>query len=456
MIGITNILVALQALLWMLLAYPLTALEKDQEAAALFAARDYYHAAEIYEKMLHQDLPPWEMAAVQYNLGTTKLALQDWEGARHQFQSIPPDSIASPYLLVRLVENIGLTYLVQAEEKSDDIEMQIYMIKLGIYYIEQAQQINCEWQQAEKKHQTICTPSAEFDIFHRQGLLQLLKTRQRQREALVSSLPKMKNDPGQILAFESQMLLLDDPLSLSLAEKLVETHLNVRSAFPSAASFEQGSHLLNTGLSLLKAQNDPLARYYFLSYRYLLEETSKEKSEPSSTPITVLREAISTAKKALFLHRLTSLANPPETMKKEIDTTLIKAQQGTVEQSAPFIPAVLKQEVERFRKIGEIRFTRCQEHPWEKVLPLFEIGYQNAQSAYQSNLSPAPQSLHRQEETVQNWQKALKLLEENETKQPEESNQSPEATQKLLQSLQEMELEDKPEKPFVPLESHTW
>lgn len=538
-------------LFWLLFSNILTALDEDREAAAFFAARDYYRAEEIYEKMMHRDLPPWKMAAVQYNLGTTKLALNDWENARHLFQSISPNSISSPYLLEYLVENIGLTYILQANsliDKSDDIEMQIYLTKLGVYYIEEAHHIGCEWHDAEKKYQTVCTPTAEFEFFHRHGLLQLLQARQKQRETLFNNaegialitllmegterlaatldwtekapheyaswllksgdslsplwakiknlseledaldrytqaldeiskhkfdqsleslsavhtllegyLSTLKSGQEQILSLEAQILLLDDPLSLSLAEKLLAAHKKYQSTFTAVDSFKEGSRLLEEGITYLKAQNDSLARYYFLRYRYFLQDTFKDKSEIDSSPIMVLRSALDRAKQTLFLHRLASVAKPPVlTKKNQIVSTLLQFQQQAVEQSTLFVPAVLAQEAERFQQMGLIRFSRCQEQPWIKVMPLFETGYRNALLAYQSTLFPTPLALHRQEETVQNWERALKLITEHETQPPVEPQQSPEATQQTLQSLQEMELEDKPEKPYVPLELHSW
>lgn len=537
---------------FLLLSSQVVALEDEIEASVYFAAKDYAHAADLYEKMTHRDFPAWQKAAILYNFGTAKLAEQDWEGAREIFQSIDPNGISSQKLLEFLVANIGLTYLLQAESITSvptQFDMKIYSIKLGLYFLQQASVISCEWQKAQGIPPSQCLVPPEFANFIKQGTVQLYQARQQQREfflnqadfmtllalleqgienlskaiknvekldgkkyakslfsagsnlislwkqaekkaprefkisalyekyisamvalqqsdfsdslkllsAIYSELEEYlistKDYPIKALMMHYQLALFEDPISIVTLQNLLEEQKKLQQLSKNEL-VSQSLPYLEKSLELLLAENEPLARFFLImGYAFFQDQ----ENESLSTPRSLLENALTIAKRSLFLHRLAIIAPAVDTLKKEIDGIVKEVQNRTIEAAKPFIPAVLTKEQERFSQLGTVKYSRCQQQPWERAIPLFEKGDRKARLA-DKFLSQAPEgTLIWQEGTVIHWLQALSLLQEAESNPAEsDSPQSPETIQNLLHSIQEMELEDKPKKSEASKEYHSW
>ena len=69
-------------------------------------------------------------------------------------------------------------------------------------------------------------------------------------------------------------------------------------------------------------------------------------------------------------------------MKDKIHSLLTASQKDTVQTANPFLKAVLAQQILAFQSPKEESgMPRCQEKPWDEVLPLFDLGTVSASNA---------------------------------------------------------------------------
>jgi tetratricopeptide (TPR) repeat protein len=182
------------------------------------------------------------------------------------------------------------------------------------------------------------------------------------------------------------------------------------------------------------------------------QQLKNEKVTPSST---ILQQALDQANHTLKLF-LTSQATTNDSAKKEqSDPDLKKQQEAVLTQAAAFIPAVLKEQERRFQQATDST-SSCQQSPWDQVIPLFDHGYRSAQNA-DEQLGKTPWNgqviIAYQEQTIQDWQQALKLL-----LNPPSQNMSapPQQLMDHLRLTQEMYLEDQAQPEQQIGELHSW
>jgi hypothetical protein len=100
----------------------LTAMENLQESmqrgADYFSAKNYVEAANIYQKMLAEDLSAWEKSVVTYNLGTALAAQGKQEEAIEILQALSRDKTSAPLLRYRVLRNLALANFYQGERLS--------------------------------------------------------------------------------------------------------------------------------------------------------------------------------------------------------------------------------------------------------------------------------------------------------------------------------------------------
>jgi Ca-activated chloride channel homolog len=101
--------------------------EEKQESAqgiALFAARDYNKATDIFERLSKRSLKNWQKSLALYDLGTIYLAQGQWKQAQDLYQSIAASEIHSPTFLRYLAFNEAIAYFGQAQEQLSKMQDQ--------------------------------------------------------------------------------------------------------------------------------------------------------------------------------------------------------------------------------------------------------------------------------------------------------------------------------------------
>lgn len=184
---------------------------------------------------------------------------------------------------------------------------------------------------------------------------------------------------------------------------------------------------------------------------------------------TLLQKGIEVAEEALRLS-LSSLTSPQGEKKTKVKS--LKDQQGKIAQAvSSFIPTVLKEQEMKFRQTKDLD-GRCQRSPWNRVIPLFNLGYRAVEEG--ENLlrnrarikttfltrqrrfsSELPNLIAAQIQTIRNWKEALELIlipSRHEAAVPELER----AREENIHGLQEMYLEDQAKPRQKEQELHSW
>jgi len=138
---------------------------------------------------------------------------------------------------------------------------------------------------------------------------------------------------------------------------------------------------------------------------------SEVEGDPKS-PQEALQGTIDRQKEALRVNRLSE--------RKDVE-----AQLHVIRSAEKFIPLVLVQQRETYE-------TKCQNIPWNQVIPLFDQGYQQAIQAFKQG------SIMHQEKALESWKRALAFLEEPHRSSPTEIEDV-----EAIRVLQEMEEADR-------------
>jgi hypothetical protein len=131
-----------------------------RQAQVFFEAKEYDQAKAIYQQLLQDNLPPWQVDIVMYDIGTVLLSQGHWDQAIHEFQAIPIEEQTSPLLVQRLTANKALASLLQAisllhmiegtpTSTGDDYNKNIFLFRETLNAIEEAEKAACRLAQAK-------------------------------------------------------------------------------------------------------------------------------------------------------------------------------------------------------------------------------------------------------------------------------------------------------------------
>lgn len=257
----------------------------------------------------------------------------------------------------------------------------------------------------------------------------------------------------QKTALNYQILLLQDTLTISELNALKTNLEQLKLEESMTKQLPEIQQDLQTSLTYLKDQQKYAARFFLLAsfsqFQFLWNATKKEK-----TPVIILQQAIKQAHHALQLSFLSILIPKDFKDQTALQKTLQIQQQNVLQEVKPFLKAVLTEQKTHFQQ------AKCQRFPWEQVIPLFDKGYQAAQEA-DKELKHTPVRrqvlITYQEQTMQNWQKALDLLQHPLDQQNQQTNAltSP-ALNETFRLVQEMYLEDQAQPVKDIQELHAW
>lgn len=278
-----------------------------------------------------------------------------------------------------------------------------------------------------------------------------------------------------------QLAFIEEPLQeLAIAELLTEQQslldtLRASLDAEQIKAFDEANKDLSLSLDALKRSLSFTGRFYFTEARYRLTKILRPAKRGSElTPLEILANALDEQHQAIVLNRLAERMEGSEQPDETMIEHIAKAQKAAVNSATPFLEAVYLQQVSDFRQPGSLE-ERCQAHPWDEVLPLFEQGYRAASDA----AGGTHPSLQLQEEAMHNWNKALGLLKKpksafkgtcqksgggggaspekgSEKTAPEEKPAVP--MNQVLHNIQQMDEEDrKPQKaPLPPKGEKPW
>lgn len=212
------------------------------------------------------------------------------------------------------------------------------------------------------------------------------------------------------------------------------------------------SHYLD--LSEDKFKNDqPYLSQFFLTQTLVLLEGALTSNNQEKDPRSQLMKAILQAQFALQFQYLILLDSDLTHQNEEIKEILYEQQHNTLTAADRFIPAILLFEHSHFHEKQE-----CQQAPWNRVIPLFESGYQSAQQALKAIKRSFDASSH-QEQMIFNWQQIISLLDQSSTAHipsTSSSRLSNRPIENVLNLIQDMEAADEPAQTNRPKEMHAW
>lgn len=272
-----------------------------------------------------------------------------------------------------------------------------------------------------------------------------------------------------------QLALIEEPLQELTIAELLEEQKRLMEPVDSKEKplVDLSTQDLALSLKALKQSHFLSGRFYFEEARYQLTKILRPVKRGSKpTPLELLINAQDEQHQAIVLNRLVERMEGGEKNNATLMEQTVKAQQAAVSAATPFLDTVYAQQVHDFQQPGSL-IERCQAHPWDEVLPLYEKGYRSSIQA-----AIAPPSLIEQEQAMHSWNKALILLKkpkeafkgtcQGSAGQPKEGEGAPEKKsaeekpaepmKQVLQNIQKMEQEDrKPQPaPVAPKGERPW
>jgi hypothetical protein len=167
----------------MFFPFILLASQEEQLAEAFFAAHAYEMASQFYDQKLSESPPQWQLPILLYNLGTIKLAQNQWNQAQKNFDAIKWNDLASPQLLPQLLAQQGVLELRQAT--SNDVEQKRYLIQSSQQYFRAAKRASCAIQQLQDPLLLSCPLPFELNLLSAQVNFELRQISHVQRAALL-------------------------------------------------------------------------------------------------------------------------------------------------------------------------------------------------------------------------------------------------------------------------------
>lgn len=257
----------------------------------------------------------------------------------------------------------------------------------------------------------------------------------------------------QHLLLNYQLILLNGEWTSAELEKLKVEQLKLNEE--NQDIIKLANEHLNTSILNFNSSREKVSEFYLLAAFQTLNQLSFPKQVK---PTEILEEVL---QKAWNAKKLTVLYSAISENQTEAQSIVGNIQQHVVDNAKLFIPAVLAYEKKAF-KSKDPRAQRCQQQPWERVIPLFDKGYQSSLAAL-AVIKESVQALENQINSINDWRDALRLLTQSSQTsainlKAENPNQGETSTDinEILRLLQEMQAQDQPKEQSSDKELHTW
>jgi len=244
---------------------------------------------------------------------------------------------------------------------------------------------------------------------------------------------------------------------------LLEEELKISSLI--ALQKDQEELKKNDNETLIEA-NDYLAKSldYFstqqqqAAYFFLVASFQKIKNlnlPATDSPEIALKQALMQAWEVKKMTRLFLNLSKEITLSESI---LKKVQEDVIQAGKEFFSVSLSFQKKMFSQRDGL-LERCQDQPWDQVLPLFSKGNQTASAALGLIHQPR-EAMIEQESTIENWKKALEILSPPPSKgslsNSKRNEQEVDRFKDLFRSIEEMEAQDTTKEKMIDQELHTW
>lgn len=247
------------------------------------------------------------------------------------------------------------------------------------------------------------------------------------------------------------MLLLQNHLTASSIQEQLKQIAELKVDKEQADSLEQVKESLQASLNALHNGQQEQAQFYLIagysSFQTLL--TNK-----STTPADLLQQAIDQTQRTLQLALLTEAM--PKEASNQVQAVLKKQQKRLFAQVAPFVPAVLQDQDIRFHQTKDLN-SRCQQTPWDQVIPLYDQGFrlaQNVEQTFQQNSMNFSIIIPAKMQVIQDWKQALDLILHPPQEQGAAS--TPQKWAETFRQIQEMYLQDQAQPQQESKELNSW
>lgn len=272
-------------------------------------------------------------------------------------------------------------------------------------------------------------------------------------EAL-SALTFQKNIPFHEAYLSYEILLLKDRVNASDLQTLKMQFDALKVGVDQTELLKRIQENLQISLKELQANHPLQARFFLLAG---FHDAHFLVNDDKRTSPAILQQVLIQAHLNLQGLLLFSIIHEEASQKTKMQAILKNQQQEMLEEAAFFIPVVLEEQRLHFQENRDPS-SSCQQSPWDQVIPLFDHGYQLARMA-KKELSASSLNIQKveieQEQTIQDWERALNLL----LHPPQNHDKSSSISQNLtntFQIIQEMYLEDQSSPEQTAKELHTW
>lgn len=422
-----------------------------REARAYFEAGNYSHARTEYEKFLDEGLDSWKNEIVRYNLATTYLAEGKWEEAELRLQALVDEDVQLPLLKLRVLSNLALSRMLQVntrlaaiKAKQDALPENYYQLSLLFRHafqdIDKADSAWCALEAAEGAPACRFSPVLEEIGLQTKNLFKgFLDAFSRYRFAHDSKQDVHKSplkNKLERLSIAYVAALIKDVLHEVDLKDVLSIQTGIENDIKSGNSlvvddYAKAQKYLKLGIRSLSGSQQEKARLFTVVARFyvgsLLEQvdfSANTKTKP------ILENAIVKEEFVLLLNRLRMQVAGEADDLTDIDRLMPELQKTTLKAADQFLEVVIARQKEAF-SAQEIQQSRCQCHPWDEVIPLFNEGYERALLVYHRlQFGGMADSLIERlgKSVVEYWKEALaklKAFSPSENRQPEEQQKQP-------------------------------
>ena len=127
-----------------------------RQADAYFEAKEYDRAFELYSSLLNENLAPWQVARLRYNLGTILMWKGEAEKAARQFAEVPFSVENTPYLTRALQTNLAILHfrMARAALSGEEGGMEAYSqaffdLRTALGHVDRAERAECRLQEVK-------------------------------------------------------------------------------------------------------------------------------------------------------------------------------------------------------------------------------------------------------------------------------------------------------------------
>lgn len=256
-----------------------------------------------------------------------------------------------------------------------------------------------------------------------------------------------ENKEWQQARLNYEILLLEEPLTISMLKELIAQFESLKVEKNQSAALKQIQENLRTSLKELKDHHIVSARFFLLAGFSQVNSLFQSKED---SPAAILQQALNQAHHTLLLSFLSEIMLKSVPKSEKIQAILKNQQEAILNQAAPFIPSVLEEQKMHFHQ-------DCQQSPWDQVIPLYDQGDQAAQNAKKQLGKPLldlQTLIAYQERTIQEWQQALMLILHPPQQTPAAS--TPQKLTETFRLIQEMYLQDQAQSEEKIEELYSW